>query len=341
MACLYRREHSPNWWMRFQVHGVRHQKSTGTSNFVEARRVMREAVRSARKCLGRRAGSTPPQITFEALCDRFARARWPTLTPGTQLNYKGHIAVLRRHFGDLPVSAVGRGLIDELEVSLLERGLTTSTVRGYLTTLSSILRYGERAALIDETEVPRVDKRHLPHARPRDRHLTREEYLKLEACAAPHLRPIMRLAVLTGMRQDEVLGLEWARVDLARREVRLEVTKNKRTRTVPLSDDAVAILVAMTGTQRTGYVFVNPKTGTRYVDVGHAFRRARERAGIEDFRFHDLRHTFASWAIQSGMSLYVLSKILGHSNLAMTMGYAHQQTQQLHDAVQQMSRCVA
>ena len=84
------------------------------------------------------------------------------------------------------------------------------------------------------------------------------------------------------------------------------------------------------------YVFANPTTGTRYVDIWQSFNQARQQAGLTDFRFHDLRHTFASWAVQSGMDLYTLSRILGHQSVKMTTRYAHLTTHELHKAVRKM-----
>ena len=126
------------------------------------------------------------------------------------------------------------------------------------------------------------------------------------------------------MRLEELLSLKWEQVDLERREVRLVLTKSKRPRMVPLSDKAVAVLVAGTRDHRAStYVFINSATGERYRTIQRAFRTVCRRAGLEDLRFHDLRHTFASWAVQSGVDLYPLSRILGHSSLQMTTRYAH------------------
>ena len=127
-----------------------------------------------------------------------------------------------------------------------------------------------------------------------------------------------------------------------RREVRLVLTKSKRPRMVPLSDKAVAVLVAGTRDHRASpYVFINSATGERYRTIQRAFRTACRRAGLEDLRFHDLRHTFASWAVQSGVDLYPLSRILGHSTLQMTTRYAHLSTSHLHQVIKTMATSTA
>ena len=144
---------------------------------------------------------------------------------------------------------------------------------------------------------------------------------------------VIEVAVETGLRQDELLGLRWDQIDLERREVRLTVTKSSRPRVVPLSAGSVAIFVATAPIGNSPFVFNNPRTGQRYRNLWQSFQKACNRAGISDFRWHDLRHTFASWHVQSGVDLYRLSRILGHSTLQMTTRYAHLATEQLHEAV--------
>ena len=149
------------------------------------------------------------------------------------------------------------------------------------------------------------------------------------------------MAVQTGMRLEELLGLRWEQVNLERREVRLVVTKTNQPRVVPLSDRAVAVFVASPRLGPSPYVFTNPITGQRYRNLRHSFRKACSLAGITDFRWHDLRHTFASWHVQSGTDLYRLSRILGHSTLQMTTRYAHLATENLHQAVRDMATSMA
>jgi integrase/recombinase XerD len=143
------------------------------------------------------------------------------------------------------------------------------------------------------------------------------------------------------MRLEELLSLRWEQVNLERREVRLVVTKSKRPRVVPLSTHAVAVLVAREAIGTSAYVFINPATGNRYTSIKVAFRNACRRAGLEDMRFHDLRHTFASWAVQSGADLYRLSRILGHTMVGMSARYAHLATEHLHEVVEKVATSTA
>jgi integrase/recombinase XerD len=163
----------------------------------------------------------------------------------------------------------------------------------------------------------------------------------LLACSESHLKPLIEMAVETGMRLEELLGLRWDQVELERREVRLVATKSNRPRVIPLSDRAVAVIVASPHVGQSPHVFTNPQTGRRYRNLRHAFRQACLRASTSDFRWHDLRHTFASGHVQSGTDLYRLSRILGHSTLQMSARYAHLATEHLHEAVRNMATSMA
>ena len=149
---------------------------------------------------------------------------------------------------------------------------------------------------------------------------THAEYEALLANAADHVRPAITLAVETGMRKEELFSLTVSAIDLARREIRLDQTKGDVPRSIPLTDAALAIIRTLLGQQgRPKAPTYSPKTdGTRYADMKKGFNAACRRAKIVGIRWHDLRHTFASWFVQSGGDLYHLSRILGHSTVQMT-----------------------
>jgi integrase len=181
--------------------------------------------------------------------------------------------------------------------------------------------------------VPRVRLEKEPQGRLR--WLTKDEAARLlAACDAsknPLLGAIVRLALSTGMRREEILALTWERVDFARGVLRLEVTKSGRRREIPMDDTAYAALSSVRGS-REGLVFARAD-GRRWGKIRTAFESGVEVAKVEDFRFHDLRHTFASWAVQRGASLHELKDLLGHSSLAMVMRYAHLAPENLRQAV--------
>ena len=138
----------------------------------------------------------------------------------------------------------------------------------------------------------------------------------------------MVIALNTGLRLGELLGLNWIYVDLSRGVFRLEITKSGRRREVPLNGDSYQALVSLTP-KAEGRVFQ-----TRFIKT--AYNNAVAIAKLDDVNFHTLRHTFASWAVMRGVSPKELQELLGHSSLAMTMRYAHLAPEHLRAAVSRL-----
>ncbi|MBU1207680.1 MAG: site-specific integrase [Proteobacteria bacterium] len=136
------------------------------------------------------------------------------------------------------------------------------------------------------------------------------------------------VALTTGMRRGEILGLKWDYIRLESRFSILPITKNNTSRVVPINDTLYRILAEMP--QKSGYVFGNGKPIT---DIKHSFTSACRKAGITDFRFHDLRHTYASHLAIRGVHIRALQELLGHKTLAMTQRYSHLAPEQLQNAV--------
>ena len=135
--------------------------------------------------------------------------------------------------------------------------------------------------------------------------------------------PLVKLALETAMRRSELLGLRWEHIDLGRRTIFLQLTKNGTSRTVPLSTHAIQILTQMPR-NLDGVVFpVTPEV------VSQAFNRARKQAGIKDIRFHDLRHMAITRLAEKLPNLIELSAVSGHKSLAMLKRYYHPNPEQL------------
>lgn len=184
-------------------------------------------------------------------------------------------------------------------------------------------------------KAPRI--RMLREPKRRVRFLVREEADRLLEALPEHLRPVVRFALATGCRMSEILYLEWSRVDFGRRVAWLDpgTTKNGDGRGIPLNADAVLALRAVQG--------VNPQwcftyQGERMQAVGSAWERSLRRAGIEKFRFHDLRHTWASWHVMSGTSLQELMELGGWKSFEMVLRYAHLAPEHLADAARRIER---
>lgn len=151
---------------------------------------------------------------------------------------------------------------------------------------------------------------------------TTEEAAKLLAMcrtstAASYLYPIVVIALNTGMRKGEILSLEWRMIDLKNGSIRLENTKNGDKRNVPLNNTVMEVLRSLPRAINDGKLFANT------LHKWGAFDLAVRKAGIKDFHFHDLRHTFASWLVMAGANLTTIKELLGHRSITMTLRYAH------------------
>lgn len=150
----------------------------------------------------------------------------------------------------------------------------------------------------------------LPESDGRIRHLTPEEATRLLAELPPHLAAMARLTLATGLRMGNVRGLEWTEVDLERRIAIIPAAKvkNKRALSVPLNAEAVVVLRAQQG-QHPRFVFIYKGEPIRYELSNTACGKALKRAAIEDFCWHDLRHTWASWHVMNGTPLNALMEL--------------------------------
>lgn len=174
------------------------------------------------------------------------------------------------------------------------------------------------------------------------RYLTRQEAACLIAQAQAlrqDLADFIRLALHTGCRKNELLTLKWSDVHIDRRVILLrpEQTKANKRRAVPLNQTALQALDNLRQQNDTQWVFArrkNGKPGERIKALDWLFRKAVKQAGIEDFRIHDLRHTFASWLVSEGVELVKVRDLLGHTSIKMTERYAHLMPDRLLDAVQ-------
>ncbi|MDP6527717.1 MAG: site-specific integrase, partial [Candidatus Pacebacteria bacterium] len=141
----------------------------------------------------------------------------------------------------------------------------------------------------------------------------------------------------TGLRRDELLSLEWKRVDLSLKTILIQKTKNGRPKTVPLNETALSILEkkSKVGSIKNDLVFISDHgTKIKGSNLWRAFKKALERAGIEDFTFHDLRHTFATRLVQRGEDIYKVAKLLGHKDIRMTQRYSHHTSESLRSGVE-------
>ncbi len=191
---------------------------------------------------------------------------------------------------------------------------------------------------------PTMGIKKLPENNQRCRWLTEKEQERLLSHCHEMTRPIVLIALQSGMRWGEIINLKWGQslnsnyVDFENNLIYVHesMSKNKRSRHIPLSQDIRLELENMF-TKKSGYIFLNFDTKKPLGSIKRSFNTALRRAGIANFKFHDLRHTFASQLVSRGTDLYVVQKLLGHTTPKMTQRYAHLKSDQLIEAIEKIS----
>jgi integrase len=225
---------------------------------------------------------------------------------------------------------------------------TASTANHLLTTLKRMLNLAVKWGLLEKNPADNQDK--FKEGPLRERYLSKEELPKfLKALEEEDDRlsvAALRMLLYTGCRREEIMSLQWENVRLDEERIFLPITKNGRSRTVHLNGRAKNVIQELlirkdqeTRTRGSEYVFPS-RQGTKkgYIyDLRKPFEKACQIAGIENFRIHDLRHTFASMAVSSGADLYIVQRLLGHQDIAMTQRYAHLAADDLKSATEGVS----
>ena len=186
------------------------------------------------------------------------------------------------------------------------------------------------------TKNPTADIPLLEENNKKERFLTADEAKalveKLKESDNKMLQYIIPMLILTGARKNEVLKAKWQDFNLGQKVWRIPISKSGKARYVPLSTEVVNLLSQLPRFEACPYVVPNPRTKLPYASIDYAWDNARKKAGLAEVRMHDLRHSFASFLVNAGRSLYEVQKILGHSQLTTTQRYAHLSQATLLDA---------
>ena len=315
---LYRRKDSPCWWVKLPpIRGESGplQQSTGTADRKRARQVHDRL--AAARWEQDRVGVKARRSWEEAV------VRWllETKHKATHSDDKAKLRWLDSYLGRRQLDEIDRTLIDRIKFDREKLGSSPGTTNRYLALIRAILK---RAC--DEWEwIDRVPKFKLfKEAEGRVRSLTPREFEALRRELPPHLADMAAFSVATGLRQGNVKGLEWKYVDLERRHAWIPGSKHKngRAHAVPLNELAYAVLQKQIGKHPT-WVFTFRGEPIVFQTSTRAWKEALKRAGIEDFRWHDLRHTFATWHRQAGTPTHELQKLGGWKTGSMVERYAH------------------
>lgn len=275
-----------------------------------------------------------PEMTFAELCEWY----WDHHGQRKRSNgVRGRLKRLKSFFGNMPLLRITPELVNEYRQERIARDeVSERTVNRDLQELKTMFNQiiaCKRWRRVLENPVSYVKL--AKERNERIRYLEYGEIQKLLSAAGDHLRPIVLTALHTGMRRGEILNLLWTDVDFKNDSVHVRESKNGEGRFIPLSAELRKTLQSLPSRFLGGYVFPSylPRRARKesnavgqqfpFVDLKNGFSSALKTAGISDFRFHDLRHTFASQMVMSGAELNTVRELLGHKSIKMTLRYAH------------------
>lgn len=285
----------------------------------------------------------PGTRTVEELLTRYLAEVLPHESPQAQRNKPIHLRFWRETYGVLPAAALTPQLLASARDTLAQTH-SAGTVNRYLTSLSAVCTRAVREwAWLTVNPVRQVRRPAEPNGRVR--WLTDDERERLlracQASANPRLFLIVLLGIVTGCRKMELLRLTWADVDVARQRLRVYRAKTRRWDSVPVPEPAFGLLQQASSTRRPETALLFPRAdGQAPVDIAKAWQTALRRAGIPHFRFHDLRHTFASYLAMNGATVREIAEALGDTTLEMAMRYSHLSEEHTTDVIIRMTQRV-
>ena len=246
---------------------------------------------------------------------------------------------LVKHFQGMYLTKIDPVMIRQYLAQRLEQ-VKPSTVNRHLSMLKCMFNRAIDWGMFSGTNPTKGIKK-IAENNSRCRWLSEEEQMVLLSHCCGITKVIVMVALKTGMRWGEIVNLKWRQapqsnyVDFENDTIVIHesLAKSKQPRYIPLSKVVKAALQTVPKISGNDYIFQNPETKKPFGTIRCSFKNALKKAQINDFTFHDLRHTFASQLVRSGVDLYVVQKLLGHATPKMTQRYAHLSSHQLKDAI--------
>lgn len=280
--------------------------------------------------------SLTPSITLGEFYEKYYLAYIKT----SKKSYKEDMSFYNNHilplYKDTPMNQINRANITQLHIQLIQvKNLKPSTANKLIKYLSHTYNLAISWSIPNVTVNPTKFIKLFVEDNLVERYLNKEEIQRLLKIAKrnsnPYVLPLIQFLLLTGARKSEVLNAKWCDIDLINDIFTIPLSKSNKIRRVPISKKLKSILETLP--KYDTYVF--PSLHTKDAPMKNFefhWYRIRKEANLEDVRIHDLRHTYASTLVNAGVSLYVVQKLLGHSDISITQRYAHLNNDSLYDA---------
>ena len=261
-------------------------------------------------------------------------------------SWKDDVSRFKNHIeptlGNIQLNQITSAMLSDLMLEIKTEDRANATVNRSRALLSSMFNVAFEREIIEQSPMTRVKK--LVEQNQIERYLSDDELKRLMNVLANHhahdidnqiIVGIVEMLLLTGARKGEVLNLKWSDLDENNHLWKLNENKSGKPRIIQLNSQAQQIIRRMS--RKYLYVFANPKTGLPFNDIRKTFQKILEVAQIENFRIHDLRHNFASMAVNNGCDIYVVQHLLGHASPTTTQRYAHLRQDTLRNASEMLA----
>lgn len=326
---VYKRKDRSGYWITWtDTQGRRRRRSTDAQTLSQAANA--RAAEMLRVEQARTLGFAPPgEETFREVAARFISHQKVRLTAKA---YEREQGIVEKHLSAFFVGKLSTIRRVDIQRYITKRSgeVSAHSVQKELNVLKHLLRLAVEWEVIPFNPAQGIKSPRVPAGRVR--YLQPTELKELMLGCPAWLRPIVAIAVCTGMRRSEILNLRWLDVDIAHQRILLPQTKNGEGRIVYMNKSVQQVFISLpfsSTTRPTDKLFseLTPE------QVSVTFQRVCKAVAIEDFRFHDLRHTAASWLRMSGADIHTVAQLLGHKDLRMAARYQHLSPAFLADAV--------
>lgn len=311
-------EKNGKYYSRFKIHGEqKHFLCHGAKSTREA-----QAIEDAEKFKLRQqqAGliKCESKLTLYKLLDKFLK--YSEVNKKSYATDKCRVQLIKQDLSDREIRKIKPEDIEQFKEGLINK-ISPTTINKYLALLSKAFNIAVDNKYIEFNPCSRV--KYFKKKNVTTRYLTEDEEKRLFKHLSEYMADIVHTALYTGLRKANILGLQWKQIDFNLK--RLEVLENKGNKHIilPLTPPLEKILQRRYNERCCEYVFANPKTQNRYYEIDREWAKALAKAGIENFRFHDLRHTVGTRLAAKGVPINVIKEILAHSDIRTTMRYTH------------------
>jgi len=331
MGSIYK--HGRSWYIAYYVNGQQIKEKIGSVNLLTKGQVEQALkARMGEIVQGRfELEKTKKVVLFDNLIERYLE-----YSKANHRSYKRSLTISRvllRSFSSKKLTDITSWSVEQFKVQRKNEGKALSTINRELIVLKRMFNLAIEWGLTGSNPVRGV-KFFRVNNEPM-RILTEEEFSKLYDYSADHLRPILLCAISTGMRKSEILNLKWQDVDFHSDAITVRDSKNFDFRVIPINETLKSVLNELHDMPSNDFVF-NYK-GQPVKEVKRSFETALKKSGITKYRFHDLRHTFATRLVMNGVDLVTVQELLGHKSIIMTKRYSHPTPEHKKKAVELVS----